>query len=120
MKRLKLADLDYSGSSHILEKVIPGKFLSQGAMSFKEPGQRTHDVGCNCPACDGEGHHIHIDDYEVFILLQGKAVMQIDGVDYEMVTGDVIVCEPGEDHHLVADKDDPCVNLWLHAADKRP
>ena len=26
-----------------------------------------------------------------------------------------IVIEPGEDHHLIADPDDPCINLWLHA-----
>ncbi len=24
-----------------------------------------------------------------------------------------LVCEPGEDHHLVADEDDPMVNIYL-------
>ena len=65
------------------------------------------------------GKHIHDDDREVFVILQGKAVMQIDGEEHPMVTGDIIVVEPGEDHHLVSDRDDPCVNLWLHAGDAR-
>lgn len=117
MKRLRLADLDCERNDHILEGVIPGKYLSQGGLSFKKPGQRTHDVGCTCPSCDGDGCHVHDDGCEVFILLQGKAQMEIDGVAHDMATGDIIVCEPGEDHHLVADESDPCVNLWLHGSE---
>jgi len=119
MKRLCLRDLDYDENGHILKNVIPGKYLSQGGLSFKRPGQRTHDVDCTCPSCDGNGRHVHADDCEVFILLQGKAQMQIDGNTHDMVTGDIIVCEPGEDHHLVADETAPCVNLWLHGAELR-
>ena len=117
MKRLRLTDLRSDGVGHILKNVIPGKYLSQGGLSFKKPGQRTHDAGCTCPSCDGHGRHVHAHDCEVFILLQGKAQMEVDGTAHDMVTGDVIVCEPGEDHHLVADESDPCVNLWLHASD---
>jgi hypothetical protein len=29
----------------------------------------------------------------------------------------VVVCEPGEDHHLISDEKDPCVNIYLHADD---
>ncbi len=116
MKRLRLSDLKSEGSRHVLGDAIPGAYLSHGGLSFKKPGQRSHDVGCSCPSCDGKGRHVHSDDCEVFILLQGKARMEIDGTSHAMVAGDVIVCEPGEDHHLVADKDDPCVNITLHAA----
>ena len=119
MKRLHLTDLDCDGNDHILKDVIPGKYISQGGMSFKRPGQRSHDVGCTCPSCDGNGRHVHADDCEVFILLQGKARMEIDGNTHDMVAGDVIMCEPGEEHHLVADENDPCVNLFLHASDSR-
>jgi len=117
MKRFRLNELVYSAESHILKNIIPGKYISAGGLSFKKPGQRTHDIGCSCPSCDGKGTHIHKDDCEVFIILQGKGIMEIDGKFFELETGDVIVCEPGEDHHLVADKNDPCINLWLHASD---
>lgn len=116
MKRLRLSDLKSEGGGHVLRDVIPGEYLSHGGLSFKNPGHRSHDVGCSCPSCDGKGCHVHPDDYEVFILLQGKARMEIDGTSHVMAAGDVIVCEPGEDHHLVADKDDPCVNITLHAS----
>ncbi|NQT93043.1 MAG: cupin domain-containing protein [Lentisphaerae bacterium] len=119
MKKLRLTDLACGEVDHILEGVIPGKYLSQGGMSFKKPGHRSHDVGCTCPSCDGNGRHVHTDDCEVFILLQGKARMEIDGDVHDMVTGDVVVCEPGEDHHIVSDENDPCVNLFLHASDSR-
>jgi len=119
MKRLKLAELNYMGGGHVLQGVVPGKYLSQGGMSFKKPGQRSHDTGCACASCNGSGRHVHANDCEVFILLQGRARMEIDGVAHDMAAGDVVVCEPGEDHHLVADGNDPCVNLWLHASDVR-
>lgn len=115
MKRFRLSDLNPFGSEHILTGIIPGKYLSQGGIGFKAPGQRSHDVGCTCPACDGKGRHVHADDCEAFIILQGRAQMQIDGESHDLRAGDVVVCEPGEDHHLVADADDPCVNIYLHA-----
>lgn len=117
MKRFRLSDLNPAGSEHILTGIIPGKYLSQGGIGFKAPGQRSHDVGCTCKACDGKGRHVHVDDCEVFIILQGRGQMQIDGESHDLRAGDVFVCEPGEDHHLVADEDDPCVNIYLHAAD---
>jgi mannose-6-phosphate isomerase-like protein (cupin superfamily) len=86
-------------------------------MGFKVPGERSHDVGCTCAACDGKGRHVHADDCEVFVILQGRGVVQIDGEAHALRAGDVVVCEPGEDHHLVADEDDPMVNIYLHAGD---
>ena len=108
MKRLRLQDLEDPADGHFLRGVIPGRFLCQGDLSFKRPGQRTH----------GTGSHVH-QDHEVFVLLQGKAVMEIDGQAHHMAAGDVIVCEPGEDHHLISDEQDPCINLWLHAGPAR-
>ncbi len=104
MKRLRLRDLQDVTDGHFLKGIIPGEFLCQGALSFKHPGQRTH----------GTDPHVH-EDHEVFVLLQGKAVMEIDGEPHHMQTGDIIVCEPGEDHHLISDEHTPCINLWLHA-----
>jgi len=120
MKRYRLNELIYDNSNHFLHNIIPGEYLSSGGLSFKKPGQRTHDIGCTCASCDGKGRHIHKDDREVFVILQGRGRMEINGTSYELTTGDVVVCEAGEDHHLVADKDDPCINLWLHASNSRP
>jgi len=117
MKRYRLSDLDPANAEHILTGIIPGKYLSHGGMGFKAPGQRSHDVGCSCAACDGKGRHVHTHDCEVFIILQGRGVVQVDGEEHDLRAGDVVVCEPGEDHHLVADEDDPMVNIYLHGGD---
>ncbi len=106
MRRYRLNELTDTREGHVLSGIIPGQYLCAGGMGFKKPGQRTHP----------EPGHIH-DDCEVFILLQGRAKMEIDGVFHEMTTGDIIVVEPGEEHHLISDEKDPCVNLWMHAAD---
>lgn len=118
MRKMRLGDLDGKDRLHFLEGVIPGRYLAQGGLSFKKPGFRTHPAGCACQHCDGQGRHVHA-DYEVFIILQGKARMEVDGIAHPLATGDVIICEPGEDHHLISDENEPCVNLWLHAGDKR-
>ncbi len=116
MKIFPIQNLSY-GKRHILSDIIPGEFLSQAGLGFKSPKQRSHDIGCDCDACDGKGVHIHEKDHEVFIILHGKAKMEIDGKGYDLCAGDVVVCEPGEDHHLVSDPNDPCVNVFLHTSD---
>lgn len=114
MKILTLHDLPL-GEEHVLTGLIPGEFLSRGGLNFKAPGHRSHDVDCTCKSCDGQGHHIHRDDHEVFFIMQGKARMEVDGELYDLHAGHVVICDPGEDHHLIADQDDPCVNIFLHA-----
>lgn len=109
MKQYRLNQLPDVRDGHFLQGVIPGRYLYQGAMSYKKPNMRTHDA---------EGQHIH-EDCEVFVILQGKAVMEVDGARYPLTTGDVLVVEPGEDHHLISDAEDPCINLWLHAGPQR-
>jgi mannose-6-phosphate isomerase-like protein (cupin superfamily) len=118
MRRLTIRELAV-GQGHILSGIIPGEYLNRGGLGFKSAGYRSHDIDCTCKACDGHGRHVHQDDHEVFIILQGKAKMEIDGLFHDLVAGDVIVCEPGEDHHLVSDAQDPCVNIYLHASDQR-
>ena len=109
MKRLRLNQLPDSREGHFLSGVIPGKYISKGTMSYKAPGFVTHAE---------EASHVH-DDAEVFIILQGKARMEMEGETVELVTGDVLVVEPGENHHLIADETDPCINIWLHAGSER-
>jgi len=118
VKKLRLSDLSAS-DGHILKGIIPGDYICKGGMGIKKSGDRSHDVGCTCDNCDGKGRHVHKDDSEVFIILQGKAKMEIDGKSIPLIAGDVFVAEPGEDHHLVADDQDPCINLYLHAGPER-
>ena len=49
---------------------------------------------------------------EVFIFIQGKGVLPIDGVEHPVKTGDVIIVEAGEDHHTRSSVDDPLVAAW--------
>ena len=114
MKMMRLKDLPDNREGHFLKDVVPGKFICGGTLGYKRPGQRTHSF-------DGPGgrdYHVH-DDHEVFIIVQGKAVMELGGKEYPLTVGDVFIVEPGEDHHLVADADDPCINLWLHTGPER-
>jgi quercetin dioxygenase-like cupin family protein len=114
MKMLRLSDLPDNSEGHFLRGVVPGEYLSMGGLGFKAPGVRTHTD-------DGPGgidQHIHQQECEVFIILQGKARMEVEGEMHPMTTGDICVVEPGEDHHLISDEDDPCVNIWMHAGDQ--
>jgi len=114
MRLYRLNELPHTHDGHFLRGIVPGAFLAQGGLGFKQPGERTHTA-------DGPGgadYHVH-NECEVFIILQGKAVMELNGQHHPLHTGDVCVVEPGEDHHLIADQDDPCVNLWLHAGAAR-
>jgi mannose-6-phosphate isomerase-like protein (cupin superfamily) len=115
MKKFRLSSLRDTIDGHFLQDTIPGKYLSKGGLGFKKPGFRTHSND----GPDRSNHHVHDDDYEVFIILQGKAVMEINDKKIPLVTGDICIIEPGENHHLIADKGDPCVNLWLHAGPER-
>jgi mannose-6-phosphate isomerase-like protein (cupin superfamily) len=114
MKRYRLQNLADVREGHFLQGIVEGEFLRDGGLSFKRPGFRTHDHD----GAGGSDTHVHT-DCEVFVILQGKAVMEIEGVRHPLITGDVMVVEPGEDHHLLADPDDPCVNLWFHAGPGR-
>ena len=114
MKRYRLNELPDVRDGHFLKGILPGKYICDGWMSAKAPGFRTHSL-------DGPGgsdRHVH-DHVEVFVMLQGKAVMELDGKKIPLVTGDVFVVEPGEDHHLVSDAHDPCINLWFNGGDER-
>jgi mannose-6-phosphate isomerase-like protein (cupin superfamily) len=74
-------------------------------VSFHSPGHVSHD---------DERPHVEIDQ-EVFVLLQGSGWIEVDGSIEEVCAGDVVLIEPGEDHHLISGVEDPFVNLWLHA-----
>lgn len=109
MRRYRLTELPDIREGHILSGIIPGKYIYKGTMGYKAPGQVTHAE---------EEVHVH-DDEEVFIIVQGKAIMDMGEEKVPLIVGDVLIVEPGENHHLIADEEDPCINIWFHAGPER-
>jgi quercetin dioxygenase-like cupin family protein len=102
MKRLKFSDLKSSDSEHVLHHLIPEKYIWKGGLSFHKPGMRTHDYA--------EERH---DYYEVFAVMQGRGWIEIDGIREPIHAGEVLIIEPGDEHHVVGDPAHPIVNLWF-------
>ena len=100
MKRLTIADLRSNGSV-LMPDLLGDRRIAGGGLYVFKPGETAHP----------EPRHVH-DVAEVFILVQGKGVLPIDGVDHPIQTGDVIVVEAGEDHHTRSSVDDPLVAAW--------
>lgn len=99
MKRCTIADLNPTESRLIPEKLGDSTITSGGVWVFK-PGETAHP-----------DRHVHDVD-EVFIFVQGQGVLPIDGVDYPVQTGDVVIVEADEDHHTRSSVDDPLVAVW--------
>ena len=106
MRRYRFSDLQDAGpGQHFLVGLMRGAKLYKGSVSYHPPNKVTHDE---------ERPHLEIDE-EAFCLLQGSGWIEIDGVRESVRGGDILIIEPGEDHHLISSEDDPLINLWLHA-----
>lgn len=114
MIKLHLTDLHINAEGHILQDILPGSYLSTGGLAFTKPGERSHTHD----GPEGRDYHVH-SDREAFLILQGKGSMEIDGSHYPVQAGDVVIVEPGEDHHLHSSIDEPIVTLWCHAGPAR-
>jgi quercetin dioxygenase-like cupin family protein len=100
MRRLTLADLNPSAST-LMPDLLGDRRIAGGGLYLFKPGETAHPEAC----------HVH-DVAEVFIFVQGKGVLPIDGVDHPIQPGDVIVVEAGEDHHTRSSVEDPLVAAW--------
>ena len=107
MKRLKISDLGSDGPQHVVHELVPGAYIDHGGLSFHTVGFRTHP----------EGEHVH-DNEEIFIILQGRGEIEIDGRREPLHAGEVLIIEPGEEHHIVGDPTYPIINLWFHCGDE--
>jgi hypothetical protein len=107
MKRLKISDLGSDGPQHVAHKLVPGAYIDHGGLSFHAVGFRTHP----------EGQHVH-DNEEIFCILQGRGEIEIDGRREPVHAGEVLIIEPGEEHHIVGDPAYPIINLWFHCGDE--
>ena len=103
MKALSLADLTGRGGGPVLASAVPGYHIERGGITRYEQGARSHP----------EGYHVHTVP-EMFVILQGTGVMEVDGVGTPFQAGDVFVIDAGEDHHLVCEGDVPLISAWMH------
>jgi mannose-6-phosphate isomerase-like protein (cupin superfamily) len=100
MRRLTLRDLN-PDAGRLLPDVLGDARITGGGVFVFHPGQIAHP----------EARHVHDVD-EVFIFLQGSGVIPIDGTDYPVQAGDVVVVAAGEDHHTRSSVEDPLVAAW--------
>jgi mannose-6-phosphate isomerase-like protein (cupin superfamily) len=106
MKQLTLSEVHPDGS-RLLPDVLGEARIAHGGIYVFKPGETAHP----------EPRHVHEVD-EVFIFLQGKGVLPIDGVDYPVQAGNVVIVEAGEDHHTRSSVDEPLVAAW-YVLDRR-
>jgi quercetin dioxygenase-like cupin family protein len=101
MIRLTVRDLEPSDG--ILLPGILGREarITGGGVYVFAPGETAHP----------EPEHVHEVD-EVFVFVQGRGVIPIDGVDHPVEAGDVVVVAAGEDHHTRSSLDAPLVAAW--------
>lgn len=109
MRLYRLEALDEADHGHVFHALVEEEFISEGELLFVPRGVTAHE---------DEATHVH-DREEIFVILQGKAVVHFDDSDEAIGPGDVMVIEPGENHHLESDEADPCVLLYLHGGPAR-
>jgi len=100
MKKLKLNELAFT-PSRLLPELLGERRITGGGIYVFKSGETAHP----------EPVHKH-EVGEVFIFIQGTGVIPIDGVEHPVETGDVVIVEPGEDHHTRSSDDDPLVAAW--------
>ena len=103
MRKLSLVELTARSDGPVLADAVPGYLIDRGGVSQYPAGERTHP----------EGQHVHTVP-EVFCILQGSGLVEIDGAHTPFEAGDVLLIEPGEDHHLISQGDVPLVHAWMH------
>jgi len=87
--------------TRLMPNFLGNKKIDHGGLYIFKPGETAHP----------EPRHVH-DSQEVFIFVQGKGVVPIDGVEYPVKTGDVVIVKPGEDHHTRSSVEEPLVAAW--------
>jgi len=103
MRKLRIEDLKPASGHHFLGGLTKGETISKGGLHIYKPGECAHPGG-----------HTH-EGQEVFVNLQGRGKLIVDGVEHEFKMGETVIIEPGEKHELIADENDPLVNLWFQA-----
>jgi len=93
--RLKPSD------TRLMPNLLGDRKIHHGGLYLFKPGETAHP----------EPRHAHDAD-EVFMFIQGRGVIPIDGVEHPVKTGDVVIVKAGEDHHTRSSVEDPLVACW--------
>jgi len=107
MRKLSVGDLPDGGTPAALAAIGAGWGPVQrgGISRYDGAGHRTHAES---------DHHVH-DVPELFTIVQGSGVLELNGaVATTFTAGDILIIEPGEDHHLISDGAVPLVFTWMH------
>ena len=109
---MKFYRLDGISGNKVVDDILSTIMLEdyeviRGGVHVYKPMEESHK---------GE-HHVH-DHPEVFIGIRGRATMIVNGKEHEFKGGDIIVIEPGEEHHVMADKENPITLVWLDVRKK--
>ena len=51
------------------------------------------------------GTHAHTDSEEIYYLISGKGILTYDDTEYEMMPGDISLCNVGHSHGFLATED---------------
>ncbi|MBU7005032.1 MAG: cupin domain-containing protein [Theionarchaea archaeon] len=105
MKRFSIYELA-RGEVNVLDGTLPVGRLLKGGLHFYDPGEVSHA---------SEERHVHHDHYEVFVCVQGRGAVEVEGIDRPFEVGDILLIEPGESHHVRSDEMDPLVNFYFGA-----
>ena len=100
MKYMTIKDINTDGK-HLMPEILGDAKITGGGIYVFKPGETAHP----------EPVHVHDVD-EVFIFLQGSGVIPIDGIDYPVKAGDVILVAAGEGHHTRSSEEAPLVAAW--------
>ena len=104
MKKVVVSELKVDAGNTMFGDLVSAGKVVRGGLHVSKPGEVAH--------ADQERHVHEIE--EVFIVLQGEGRLPLDDEVYDVKKGDVIIIEPGENHHMTSSEEDPLVVVWLH------
>jgi len=90
----------WAGDKGRRQKMIIKKNISQEKEWLFNDGTQPIQVKIVQPEELNSVTHYHKTMHEYFFLLQGTAVILVDGKNYELGKGDLLVVEPGETHKV--------------------
>lgn len=98
----------------VSRRIVEGRFIELlaspelGNSRFMAVGMSAVPAGLSTPA------HSHISE-EFAVVISGSGVISIDGCDFAVETGDVVLVPSGVPHVTCASPTDALVVLWVYA-----
>ena len=83
--------------------IVQGRHVIEGSDALAVPF--VHDDVL--PPGTSIGEHSHVDDEEIYYVVEGRGTILLDGARHAIGTGDVAVVRPGHSHGLINDDDRP-------------